>query len=474
MLGLQARLRRPRDGDEDGGHKKKFRQASDRPVTQALEKKRSKMDMALGRVADRHGTSERFELEQAYRDAMDPERDTGRIVSFGRKNPVFPQGAIVRSVKQDPRAWERRGERMPDFKRVVPLGGKNTFDIQPGEVSFQMFYHRVPNPKVKQGDTSITVSTTVNGLGPRDKAQFAGISTTANRVSTPDGDNRSNNLMAGLATVVHTGHQVIPFGATVLFTLTPYAVKGDTPSSMVPAIDEKGQPEDKFRVALHPLDERVVSAMLLRCRMRVDKAIGDWVGRNDASDPDAMKNRLWSVVAKLAEDELRGFELFPDDKPSAAYITWYGIRRILILAIEKNLSFVGCGAADAIKEARAKFRISREDDDFVAAHGGSIDMSEEGKLMRVLNGEGEYANKSAATTYFVHGIDRLIEARIDHAVQGQHCLLRRTVVGISMNWCNPGSELDLLVGMGGNTMFLRVRVSRVCLQVIDRAPLSDA
>lgn len=437
--------RLPRADAEDGKRGKK-RKPTTQVIDLALEQKKSKVSAALTRVSDRYGNSERFEMEQAYRDAMDKERATGRIVSFGRKSIVFPQGAIVRSVKQHPKAYEQRNESVPEFKRVVPLGGKNCFDIMPGEVCIQLFKWRVPNPKTKQGDTSIVATSTVNGLGPREKAQFAGISTTANKVSGPDGDNRSNNLMAGLAMVIHTGHQIIPAFSRVFFSLTPFSVRGDTPSSMVPAIDEKGQPEDKFRVALHPTDERVVSAILLRRRAQVDKCVAEF---DDGTATAArMKSEFWTSLNQLVTDELAGFELFPDDKPTAAYMYWYGVQRAMIYAIGQGWGFAETGLAAAIKEGREKFRISREDEDFVASHGGTVDTSQEGTIRSVL----EDGAVSSFDAYFKHGIDKLISAKIDHAVQGQHNMMRRNTVGIAQNWCNPGGELDLLVGMGGKSL----------------------
>lgn len=443
MQGLGAKVRaRARDEDEQDGSGKRYK-ATDRPVTKALEKKKSKVSKALELVKDRYGASERFEMEQAYRDSMDHERDSGRITSFGRKNPSFPQGAIVRSVKQHTDAYQQRHESVPEFKRVVPLGSKLALDIMPGEVLIQRFAWRVPNPKVKQGDTSLVVTSHVGGFGAREKAQFAGIATTANRVSTADGDNRSTSLVAGHATTIHTGHQVIPAFSTVIATLTPYAVRGDSPGSMVPAIDEKGQPDDKFRVALHPLDERVVSAVLLRRRKMVDNLFVEFKG--PLGTEQGMASTYWPKLSQLVADELKGFELFPDDRPTAPYIAWYGIRRALFFAAWKNYGFVGCGAAAFITEMREKFKISREDEDFVASHGGTIDMSEEGKVLNVLKD----ASLSAADAYLQSGIDRLVENKIDHAVQGLHCVMRRMVVGIALNWCNPGSELDVLVGMGG-------------------------
>lgn len=429
------------DADEHGG-KAKRPKPTDRPVSKVMDEKDAKIETARQRLSDRFGYSERFEMEEAYRMSMDRERDTGRIISFGRTSPPFPQGAIVRSVKQSPKAWQQRGDSVPDFKRIVPLGNQNCFDIRPGDIIFQLFQHRVPNPKTKQGDTTIVATSTVNGLSSRTKAQIIGVATTANRVTGTDGDNRSNALVAGIGGPIHTGHQVLPAFCTVVCSLTPYTVRGDTPNSVIPAIDEKGQPEDKFRLATHPLDERVVSAMLLRRRALVDKCLDGAV-----ITAEGEMKQYWTALGGLVDDELKGFELSPDDRPTAAYMLWYGIRRGVILAISQDYDFVGCGLNQAILDGNDKFKISREDDEFVASHGGQIDNSQEGNLKTILKDTS--TQRTVLKAYFEEGFDKFIESRIDHSVQGIHLLLRRMTLGINLDWANSGSAFDCMVGMGG-------------------------
>lgn len=446
---LLARNKNSRDRDDDDGDSRRRRkQARPDVMTRALEEKKERVGNALERLKDRvsgsYGVSERFLLEEAYRNAMDQSRDTGRIYSAGRTNPAFPQGAIVRSVKQHPKAWEKRGESTPEFKRVVPLGNKNCFDITPGEWLIQDFKWRVPNPKVKPGDTSLIVTSCTNGMHTRSKAQVVGLSTTANRVSVPEGDNHSNALIAGIGTYVFDSAGVMPAFATILLCLTPDSVVGDTPASMLPLVQEKGKPDDKFRVSVRALDERVVSAVCLRRRQKIDdlgRRITTGVAGADAAE---FKAQMWGQMKQLSADELKGSELFPDDKPTAAYMAWYAIHRGVIHAIGQGWGIQACGIAEEIKRVRDQFKISREDERFVESHGGTLDTSAETKLTTLLG-----TDTQAIDAYFNQGLDKLIEAKLDHARQGMHNVLRRMIGGISLSWSSTGQENDVLAGMGG-------------------------
>lgn len=441
-MALNLSRKRFSDEEEENKHNggPKRARPTVRVISKAAEAKKEKSKALMLAIGDRFGQSERFELETAYRLHMDPQRDVGRIPSIGIIQPAFQQGAIVVTIFQKVNAWELRAAKTAEQLRVVPLGNKNCGDIVPHDVVIRPFAWRSPTPVVKNGDTSIEGTSAVNGFGRRARAQVVGIAATANNLSK-EGDNHSVVIIGGVATTTHTGHQAIPAFATVIASLTPYAVSGDTPSQLVPAIAQAGVPDDKFRVGLHPLDERVIAAIKIRAERQVDAAMDNWrkeykQSLNDAKSLPAFLVELKSMVAT----ELQGFELNMRDKPSAAHMHWYGLEQAVIHAMQYDWKLSDGDLAAELKAARDKWRPDREDIDFITANGGKVDRSVEGDLRRLLD------NKTVTVreAYYTGGLRKMLRLHLHHSSEEMHTISRIMKVGLSLSSPNPGAPLDIL------------------------------
>lgn len=397
-----------------------------------------------------------FDSDRAYLQTIIPEMANGKIISLGRKSPAWPQGAISRSVKQYPDAFETRDGRMPENSRVVPLGTEYCFNIQPGYIAFEIKGMRYQAFRTAQGDTTIVVTTCVNGMGADDETIFCGITRTINSVTGGDGqDGRSAIHVAGLETTILQSWASVQAFTPLIMVPSPFMVKASNGSDRpVPAITVPGQPEDMFVPALIELDERNVSIAQLRHRKEVHKnarfaALFEAKANPTDTSYDLLIPLCLPEIKTMVNNKLKGFEAFPKACPGAAYIYWYCVRQLLTAIVgtggRLDVSRTGVGALLLDKQF-TKFFLTRDDEMMMESVEGKLDTRADGPIKFMCE---QVSANSRFDIMKDGGLLEFVDKQLDGVTHSWNRFIRQNYVGKALNWCNPGGELDVLVGYGG-------------------------
>ena len=427
-------------------------------LTRAQEHKQRWQEEKAKEAAQSIGYSG-FLADKAYLSSMPEPNDTGRIVSKGILNPAFGEGKISRSVKQHGEAYLERAKRLPEHARAVPLGSENCFNIMPHQIGFVVRGMRKKTPKAKNGDTTIVLTTTCNGLGPEDEAIFVGITRTANSVTGGEGtDNRSAVSLAGVDTVNHQGWSTIHAFEDCIMSLTPYVIRDPNGNAKpVPAVDVSGQPEDLFVPSVHVLDERFVSIAQTKLRAKFNqnaafKRLLEFK-HADIGGP-AYKTQISACVTellKMVQTELAGFERMPRNRPHAAFTYWHGVKRLL------TAIFACRGTSTLVEHKLDKLFTDPQytayfikDSDKVFMEGikgvGVLDTRGKGLIKEMAE---QKLNDHEDDIMKPDGLMDFVDRQLEGVTHAWNRLIRTGYIGKSLNWANVGAEVDYLVGFGG-------------------------
>lgn len=391
-----------------------------------------------------------FELEQGYVDALKTGREDARVQSAGRVNPEFIQGFVTAVVKQGLTPFEDRAA-TPEHKRVIPLGTKPCYDIVPGDVLMMALQPRGFVPRTLNGDTSLVVTSTPCGLDGEARYQFVGIARTINSSTGGDGQGEhSTGQIGGIGTTINTGWGVIPAFSPVIVTMTPYAITEASTGAVVPGIEERGQPADKFQFGLQALDERTVPTILARTRREIsalcDTAYKAALG---ATSPAAALAPYFKEFNAYV-DTKKGRMKFAADCPWAVYAFWYCAERAVQIMMAGAMAVAGMTPRSSnftkfIDDGKLRLPESTDDKEFYEAHGlaaGSIDTRGDAKIRAFLE------EKKSNPATFLKLMEWCTDER-DKANAACQRTMRMNYAGMSIGWSNVGAELNILMGQRG-------------------------
>lgn len=260
-----------------------------------------------------------------------------RVVrSHGRGQPCAPQGNVVSTVRfvRPEDIHKARLARAKEFDALeardpikrhqyAPIGTPGAFSVYKGELVYSLCQpNQYLNARVNvDRDAEEEIFSHVGGLGVKQEIRFAGYCDFSPHETSSD--DVGTIARAGTRTIVNTGPVSIQSGQKVYFSPFPYDARSPD-GSRVPAVQEKGQPGDKFRPALYGLDAYDVYTALAGLRQRIDNAVHTL---NEDGKPFA------SIVKKVHGDIDNAWlvnqaEDLPGRKYAKIYAAWSALGRV--------------------------------------------------------------------------------------------------------------------------------------------------
>lgn len=178
----------------------------------------------------------------------------------------------------------------------APLGSPDAFVIRRGDLTYSLVKSGTDlmRRQTLDRDAEEQVFSCTNGLPANVEIRFAGHADFTPHESNK-GDDVGTVARAGTRTVIHTGEYPIANNETIYFSAWPSTVFDKITNKWVPAIEEAGQPEDKFRPALFGLKRHGVYAIMRGTEEQIKGFYADNYGRGYAGGYDVDEWFTYSV-----------------------------------------------------------------------------------------------------------------------------------------------------------------------------------